>query len=96
MRIYEGTSKINKDVNVQSGDKQSVLTPHPPRILRACSSSLAHSRADFDDRGSCERGASPCDFRLAIGINLERGQLGDSDYKDYAGGARSTAAVPLM
>ena len=30
------------------------------------------------------------------GVNLERGQLGDSDYKDYAGGARSTAAVPLM
>lgn len=95
MRIYEGTSKIKKDVNVQSGDKQSVLTPHPPRILRACSSSLAHSRADFDD-GSCERGASLCDFRLAMGINLKRGQLENSDYKDYAGGARSTAAAPLM
>lgn len=95
MRIYEGTSKIKKDVNVQSGDKQSVLTPHPPRILRACSSSLAHSRADLGD-GSCERGASLCDFRLAMGINLKRGQLENSDYNDYAGGARSTAAVPLM
>ena len=68
-----------------------VLTPHPPRILRACSSSSAHSRADFDDEDLCARG-SLCDFRFAMSRGIIESRL--RLYGDYGFVAEHFSVVP--